>query len=116
MYRGDITSILKRYGRRCVIEPCNSDKTVSVKALLNPILFRTKRYLGNNYKPDGYSDNAHYLYLGEPKINLADFPLGTILRCCGEAYTIKYSALFFDGKNALYCWAVLEKYSGGEQE
>jgi len=113
LYRGDMISRIKAYGRKCVIEPFASDNIITVRAILNPILHRTKLYLTDNYRADGYSDSTHYLYIGDPKINLADFPLGTILRCSGQAYTIKYSALYTDGKNALYCWAILEKYSGG---
>ncbi|MBQ5439305.1 MAG: hypothetical protein IIT49_00820 [Clostridia bacterium] len=113
MYRGDIANNIRLYGRKCVIQPYDSDSVITVKAILNPILHKTKLYLTNNRRADGYSDCTHYLYIGEPKLNLADFPPGTVLRCSGQAYTIKYAALYTDGKTTLYCWAILEKYMGG---
>ena len=114
MYRSDLAGILKSHGRKCVVEPYNYEKRITVKAIINPVIHRTKLYLTENYRADGFSDSTHYLYIGEPRINLADFPLGTKVRCSGDTYTIKYSALYTDGKNALYCWAVLEKYGGGD--
>lgn len=108
MYKRVTEKALKRYGRQCAVKPFGSDKQMSVKAFVNPLLYKNKMYIGGKYLPDGFCDGGHYLYIGEPNLRLDNMPTGTVIVCGEYTYSIKYSEQYFIGSDALYTWAILQ--------
>ncbi len=114
MYRDLVLRMIGKYGRMCEIMPFGSKKIIRAKAVVNPLLYKNKQYVGGSYLPDGYCDGGHYLYIGDPKINLDSFPVGSLLRVGGSTYLIKHSEQYFIDDKPLYSWAVLQLRKRGE--
>ncbi|MBQ5565232.1 MAG: hypothetical protein IIT42_00070 [Clostridia bacterium] len=100
--------LIKRYGCDCEVLPVGSDISISVKAFINPLLFRNKLYIGGSYVPDGYCDEGHYVYIGESRLDLSDMPIGTTVRCGDTVYSIKHSEMYVVENQPIYNWAVLQ--------
>ena len=95
MYAELIFNMIKKYGRPCIIVPTNSSNYVNVRGMVNPLLYKNKMYLNNAYLADGYCDKGHYLYIGDPKITFDDYPVGTVLRCGNNEYTIMKTEQYY---------------------
>lgn len=113
MYRDLILRMLNRYGRKCEIMPFGSEKKLSVKAIINPLLYKNKLYVGGSYLPDGFYDGGHYLYIGDPKISLESIPVGSTLKVSGNTYLIKHAEQYYIEERPLYSWAVLQLQKRG---
>ena len=106
--------MIKKYGRLCMLVPPDSNKSVKVNAIINPLLYKNKMYLNNAYLADGYCDKGYYLYIGDPKVNLNDYPIGTLLRCSDSEYTVMRTEQYYIGNTAIYTWAILQLRGGFE--
>lgn len=115
MYERLVEKMLKLHGRKCIISPRGREDKITVKAFVNPLLYKNKMYIGGKYLPDGFYDGGHYLYIGEAKIRLDDMPLGTIVECGENKYSIKHAEQYFMGDKALYSWAVLQIANRGDR-
>ncbi len=114
MYKELIFNMIKKYGRLCMLVPPNSNKNAKVNAIINPLLYKNKMYLNNAYLADGYCDKGYYLYIGDPKVNLNDYPIGTLLRCSDSEYTVMRTEQYYIGNTAVYTWAILQLRGGFE--
>lgn len=114
MYKRLTEKALKRCGRRCIIKPFGSDEQLTVTALINPLLHKNKMYIGGTYLPDGFCDGGHYLYIGEPSVSLDNMPIGSVIVCGENTYSIKHSEQYFIGSDVLYTWAILQLAERGE--
>lgn len=100
--------MIRQYGRLCIIVPVEGNKTVKVNAMVNPLLYKNKMYLNDVYLPDGLVDKGVYLYIGDPKVSLEDYPVGTRIRCGENEYTIMRTEQYYVENEAVYTWAVLQ--------
>lgn len=91
-----------------MVLPPDSSKNVKVNAIINPLLYKNKMYLNNAYLADGFCDRGNYLYIGDPKVNLGDYSVGTLLRCGTNEYTIMKTEQYYIENTAVYTWAVLQ--------
>lgn len=91
-----------------MVVPSGGDKKIKVKALLNPLLYKNKLYIGGGYMPDGFFDGGHYLYVGLPDVRLDNLPIGSVIFCSGSKYVIKRGEQYFLGGSPIYTWAVLQ--------
>lgn len=114
MYRDLIMRMLNRYGRKCEIVPFGSERKIYVKALINPLLYKNRLYVGGKYLPDGFYDGGHYLYIGDPRVSLNKFPVGSTLKVGTTTYIIKHTEEYYIDEKPLYCWAVLQLQKRGE--
>lgn len=108
MYSRAVRQMLARFGRRCFILTPDGEKRIEVKALLNPLLYKTKQYIGGEYLPDGFFDGGHYLYVGDGKIRIDNLPIGTVIECGEDRYVIVRAEQYIIGEDVIYTWAVLQ--------
>ena len=108
--------MINRYGRKCEITPFGDERKVSVKAIVNPLLSKNKLYVGGSYLPDGYFDGGHYLYIGDPKVSLGIFPVGSTLKVSGSTYLIKHTEQYYIDERPLYSWAILQLQKRGDEQ
>ena len=114
MYARAINRMINRYGRLCEVIPFGSDTKVRTNAFLNPLLYKNKMYIGGTYLPDGFYDGGHYLYIGKAAVRLDNLPLGSVVKCGGDTYTIKRAEQYVIADKAVYIWAVLQIAKKGE--
>ena len=115
MYKELVSKMINRYGRLCAIAPPEDSLTVSVKALINPLLYKNKQFLSDVYLPAGLIDKGMYLYVGEPRVSLENFPVGTTVRCGDDVFAIMRSEQYYVEDTALYTWAVLQLMGRSEE-
>ena len=109
MYGELISGMIKQYGRTCRIVPPDGLNQVDVNAIINPLLYKNKMYLNDAYLVDGYCDKGLYLYIGDPRVSLNNYSLGTVLRCGTNEYTIMKTEQYYVESTAVYTWAVLQR-------
>lgn len=116
MYARAINRMISRYGRQCEVVAFGSDTAVSTKAFLNPLLYKNKISIGGTYLPDGFYDGGHYLYIGRSDVRLDNLPLGSVVRCGENTYSIKRAEQYIVGDKSAYTWAVLQIAKKGESD
>lgn len=76
------------------------------KAIIQPLMYKNKMYLGGEYLPAGYFDGGHYLMIAPCEDFIRDYR-STVITQGNEKYTIKRSELVSVQNKGLYIWAVL---------
>ncbi|MDO5123550.1 MAG: hypothetical protein Q4D44_02655 [Eubacteriales bacterium] len=85
------------------------EETKSGRAVVEPLMYKNKMYLGGNVVPTGYLDNSHYVMTAPPEL-LGDNPGDAIITYNGQKYVVKRSEIISADDEDLYLWAVLETY------
>lgn len=76
------------------------------KAIIQPLMYKNKMYLGGEYIPAGYIDGGHYLMIAPCENFIRDYR-STVITQGDEKYTIKRSELVSVQNKGIYIWAVL---------
>ncbi len=105
--------MIKRYGGDIVV----SDRFGSFdsKAIIQPLLYKNKMYLGGDALPAGYHDAGHYLMIAPCEGVIRDYP-STRITADGVTYTIKRSERVSADNRILYIWAVLTPYTAPSED
>ncbi len=106
--RKSINKMLQKYGSAVTVK----DKFGSFesKAIIQPLMYKNKMYLGGSELSAGYYDAGHYLMIAPSRDFIRDYR-STVITCGKESYTIKRSESISAGEEDLYVWAVLTTYS-----
>lgn len=101
---GNIKEMLDRYGSDVTV----TDKYGSFqgKAVIQPLMYKNKMYLGGEYIPAGFYGGGHYLMIAPCDDFIRDYR-STVIIQGEEKYTIKRSELVSVQNKGLYIWAVL---------
>lgn len=103
-----ITAMIRRYGDDITIS--ESGNTRSSKAIIQPLMYKNKMYLGGSALPSGYFDAGHFLMIASIDEVITDYSQ-TLITDNGVTYTIKRSEVVRADNTDLYIWAVLTPYS-----
>ncbi len=99
-----ITPMIMRYGDDIEIE-CGGEVTKS-KAIIQPMLYKNKMYLGGAISDAGWLDGGHYQMIAPADIEISDYR-NTIITYRENRFTIKRSEVVSADNTDLYIWAVL---------
>ncbi len=105
---------LERWSARCgrpltILLPGGEQK--SCYGFLQPLRYKNKIYLDNDYLPGGFSESGHFLYLGPPSLRL-DRQNGMVrIQDEEQTYVVKRAECVYRGKDPFYIWAVLRLYT-----
>ena len=89
------------------------DHSVSARAIVEPLRYRNKIYIGGEYRPLGVAIREKYLYIGRPAYRLHENR--SVIEAHGERYLVKRSETFFVRDLPVYEWAIMVPY-GAERE
>lgn len=103
-----ITAMLHRYGDDVTISEGGTER--SGKAIIQPLMYKNKMYLGGSVLPGGFFDGGHYLMIAPVDSVISDYG-NTLITDCGVTYTIKRSEVVRADNRDLYIWAVLTPHS-----
>jgi hypothetical protein len=98
---------LQQWGRQVTLYLPQGE--ITVHAMLQPLRYKNKMYLGGAYLPTGFEDGGHYLYIGERRCRLDRCPAGVQLAADGQRYLVKRAEAVYLGEEALYVWAVVRR-------
>ncbi len=103
-----IDKMIKRYGDDITVK----DKLGSFegKAIIQPLMYKNKMYLGGDTLSAGYFDAGHYLMIAPCDGLIRDYR-STLVTCRDTTYTIKRSERVSADNEDLYIWAVLTTYT-----
>ncbi len=102
-----VAGLIKRYGDTVLID--TGRMTKEDKAIIQPLMYKNKMYIGGDVLPIGYLDKGHYQMTGPVGI-LGDSPGEVIITHRGSRYIVKRSETISASDEDLYTWAVLELY------
>ncbi|MGN0452774.1 MAG: hypothetical protein ACI4GZ_03125 [Ruminococcus sp.] len=103
-----VSKLIKKYGDSVTLT--EDKETVQTNALIQPLLYKNKTYLGGESIPSGYLDSRHYLMIAPADITLKNGS-EVFITCNGTNYTLKHTEVIRLGQRDLYIWAVLALYT-----
>lgn len=103
-----VTPLINRFGEDIELE-CGGKVTYS-KAIIQPMLYKNKMYLGGDITDAGWFDGGHYQMIAPSDIAITDYR-NTIVSSRGSRFTIKRSEVVSADNTDLYIWAVLTPYT-----
>ncbi len=112
-FHKSVRELIENYGS--TVEIKRENETVSSKAFIQPLRYRSSVYKDQTISMGGFSDGRYYLYLGqaENEFSRAD---NAIISCNGKKYTVHTSESFELFDESLYVWAVLLPYKQQRQD
>lgn len=112
VYAG-ITGMIKRFGGDVVV--IESEKRYKSKAVIQPLMYKNKMYLGGSQFPLGYYDAGHYLMIAPSDFPLADYQ-NVLISYNDNLYKIKRCEVVSAENKDIYMWAVLTTASGETED
>ena len=104
---------LKKYGEKVTVTTENG--SFDTTAVLMPLLYKNKLYLGGKQLPQGYFDSGNYLLICPSEVKLP--VLGTaFFETKGKKFVLKRSETVVVSAEPVYVWAVLAPYVKPEED
>ncbi len=102
-----VEGLIEKYGDTITVFDGEDEKTH--KAIIEPLMYKNKMYLGGDVLPTGYLDKGHYLMTGPVGI-LGDNYEAAVITHRNIKYIVKRAEIISASDEAIYTWAVLEMY------
>ncbi|MGN0503933.1 MAG: hypothetical protein ACI4HJ_02675 [Ruminococcus sp.] len=102
-----VDRLISKYGDTIIVADGKREKTH--KAIIQPLMYKNKMYLGGDVLPTGYLDKGHYLMTGPVGI-LGDNYEAAVITHRNIKYIVKRAETITASDEELYTWAVLEMY------
>lgn len=103
-FAAKVSRIIEKYGTRVILR--EGDCETSSTAVIQPLMYKNKMYVGSDVAPLGFVDKGHYLMIAP-----CDFPVKDYSRLLifdgNKGYTVKRSETVKLKDEELYIWAVL---------
>lgn len=112
-FHSSVKSLISKYGSQVTIK--RDDKTVSTKAFIQPLRYKSKVISDKAIAFSGYTDSRYYLYIGQAGNEFSRND-NAIITSCGKQYVIHSSETFELYSKALYVWAVLTPYKSERRD
>ncbi len=104
-----IERIIKKFGRSVYV---TSDSYTSeiYKALVQPLRYKNKMYVGGTNSEMGLIEENYYLYLGPADKDFEKMGNSLFLHTAdSKRYSVTKSEKVYSGENACYIWAVIKE-------
>lgn len=79
------------------------------KAIIQPLMYKNKMYLGGTALPAGFFDGGHYMMIAPASLEVKDYR-HVVVESMGAKYTVKRVEMVKSDNRELYIWAVLTPY------
>ena len=89
------------------------DHSVSARAIVEPLRYRNKIYIGGEQRHLGFMKREKYLFIGTPDMNLNENR--TVIEAASGKYIVKRCERYFIQDNPIYTWAIMVPF-GERQE
>lgn len=99
-----VNALLKRFGQAVML--CQQEVREDVYAVIQPLLYKNKMYLGGKATPIGLRDEGHLLMIASLPRRITDWGKVVVTSKNGS-YTVKSAQVVSSGKESLYIWAVI---------
>lgn len=113
--KGQFIRVLELHGTDIAYKTMKSSGEYSevknAKAFIQPLRYKNKMYIGNNYIPIGGIDGGHYLYIGSPDLRFDKEADTVIINTADDSYYIKRAEPYIVDNEVVYIWAILAKHS-----
>ncbi|MBQ4569594.1 MAG: hypothetical protein IJA62_06045 [Ruminococcus sp.] len=102
-----IEKMIRRFGDDiCIMEDALRNRS---KAIIQPLMYKNKMYLGGTALPAGFFDGGHYLMIAPASLKVKDYRRA-VVEDANAKYTIKRVEMVKADNKELYIWAVLTPY------
>ena len=112
-FHKSVKSLIDRYGSQVTIK--RADKTVSTKAFIQPLRYKSRVISDKAIRIGGYRDSRYYLYIGQAGNEFSRHD-NAIITSGGKQYVVHSSETFELYSKTLYVWAVLTPYKSERQD
>ncbi len=102
-----VERLINKYGDTVTVADSRGEKTH--KAIVQPLMYKNKMYLGGDIVPTGYLDKGHYLMTAPVGIFDGNYE-EVVITHRNIKYIVKRAELITASDEELYTWAVLEMY------
>lgn len=94
---------INRYGSS--IKIVDSGSEVKTKAFIQPLRYKNKVYVGEQYRLLGADRTDKYLYIGLPQNKLIEN--SSVIEMQNSKYIVKRCEVYYVKDNPIYMWAIL---------
>ncbi len=102
-----------RYGDTVTLS--DSRRSQQEKAIIQPLMYKNKMYLGGTILPAGVFDGGHYIMIMPAQSEDWDYS-DMVIKDGVSSYIIKRSEVIRADDCDLYVWAVLTPYGGKAED
>ena len=96
------------------VEITQGSSSVRTRAIVEPLRYRNKIYIGGEQRSLGSLNRERYLYIGQP-----DVPLhanASVIESVGGKYIVKRCETYFVRDRAVYVWAILAPFGDSRED
>lgn len=101
-----VTNSISKLGGE--VEISSRGQKVRARAIVEPLRYRNKIYIGGEYRSLGTLKRDRYLFIGTPDINLKEN--SSVIESVGGKYIVKRCETYFVQDRPIYVWAILVKF------
>ncbi len=103
-----VCKLIEKYGTTITL--CEGSEEKTAKAVIQPMMYKNKMYVGSDVIPLGFADKGHFLMIAPHDLPVKNYKNLVILD--GDmGYTVKRSEIVKAGDEEVYIWAVLIVYA-----
>ncbi len=103
-----VSKLIGKYGTRVTLS--EGDIKTETRAVIQPLMYKNKMYIGSDIVPLGFLDKGHYLMVAPSDIPVKNYRKLVIFDG-DKGYTVKRSEAVKVGDEVIYIWAVLTVYA-----
>ena len=103
-----VCKLLEKYGTNITL--CEGSEEKTAKAVIQPMMYKNKMYVGSDVVPLGFLDKGHFLMIAPHTLPVKDYRKLVIFDG-DKGYTVKRSETVKVGDEKVYIWAILTVYA-----
>ena len=109
---GAVSNSIAKFGGD--VEVTQGGSTVKTRAIVEPIRYKNKIYIGGEQRSLGSLKRERYLYIGPP-----DVPLranASVIESVGGKYIVKRCETYFVQDRPVYVWAIMVPFGARRED
>lgn len=91
-----------------VVEISLRGKSVRARAIVEPLRYKNKIYIGGEFHSLGAMKKDKYLFIGTPDIELSEN--ASVIESVGGKYIVKRCERYYVQDRPIYVWAIMESF------
>ena len=103
---GAVSNSIAKFGGD--VEITQGSSSVRTRAIVEPLRYRNKIYIGGEQRHLGFMKREKYLFIGTPDMNLNENR--TVIEAASGKYIVKRCERYFVQDNPIYTWAIMVPY------
>ena len=109
---GAVSNSIAKFGGD--VEVTQGSSSVRTRAIVEPLRYRNKIYIGGEQRSLGSLNRERYLYIGQP-----DVPLhanASVIESVGGKYIVKRCETYFVQDRPVYVWAIMVPFGARRED